>query len=82
MHRYTPILIFEVRGREVGEDSNGRVSESVILRTVWECLLSPFSFPSSSAREEPLKLQTEGTESALLILKVSVYQSYLTGLKI
>lgn len=31
---YSPILVLEVRGREVGEDSSGRVRESVILRIV------------------------------------------------
>lgn len=30
----SPILALEVRGKEVGEDSRGRVSESVILRIV------------------------------------------------
>lgn len=33
-NKYLPIFVLEVRGREVGEDSSGRVSESVILRIV------------------------------------------------
>lgn len=33
-HKYLPIFVLEVRGSEVGEDSSGRVSESVILRIV------------------------------------------------
>lgn len=32
--QYIPILVLEVRGRDVGDDSSGRVSESVILRIV------------------------------------------------
>lgn len=56
MHKYSPIHVLEVRGREVGEDS-GRVSESVIFSIEWECLLS-FSFTSSSTWEAPLKLHT------------------------
>lgn len=56
MQVYPPMLVLELRGREVGEASSGRVSESVILIIVWECLLSPFSFPSSSTWEAPLKL--------------------------
>lgn len=55
VHQYSPIHVLEVRGREVGEDS-GRVSESVIARIAWECLLSPFSFTSSSTCEAPLKV--------------------------
>lgn len=55
VHRYSPIHVLEVRGREVGEDS-GRVSESVIVMIAWECLLSPFSFTSSSTCEAPLKV--------------------------
>lgn len=55
MNEYSPIHVLEVRGREVGEDS-GRVSESVIVRIAWECLLSPFSFTSSSTCEAPLKV--------------------------
>lgn len=31
---YSPILVLGVRGREVGEDNSGSVSESVILRIV------------------------------------------------
>lgn len=50
------ILVFEVRGRDVGEDSRGRVRESVILRIECECLLSPFSFTSGSAGAAPPKL--------------------------
>lgn len=55
VHQYSPIHVLEVRGREVGEDS-GRVSESVMVRIEWECLLSPFSFTSSSTCEAPLKI--------------------------
>lgn len=55
VHEYSPIHVLEVRGREVGEDS-GRVSESVTVRIAWECLLSPFSFTSSSTCEAPLKV--------------------------
>lgn len=56
---YSPMLVLEVRGREVGEDSSGSVSESVILRMECECLLSPLSFTSSSAGGAPLKLQKQ-----------------------
>lgn len=55
VHQYSPIHVLEVRGREVGEDS-GSVIESVIVRIAWECLLSPFSFTSSSTCEVPLKV--------------------------
>lgn len=55
VYQYSPIHVLEVRGREVGEDS-GSVIESVIVRIAWECLLSPFSFTSSSTCEAPLKV--------------------------
>lgn len=68
-HKYLPIFVLEVRGSDVGEDSSGRVSESVILRMVWECLLSPLSFTSSSAWGAPLKLQRQERTLFLLVAK-------------
>lgn len=57
------MLVLEVRGREVGEDSSGSVNDSVILRMECECRLSPLSFTSSSAGGTPLKLLRQKTHS-------------------